>query len=379
MALRCFSLCVLETERERASHGVIRKKLLMGKKASGSSWLTALKRAFRSSSSSSKPSHLPQEEDKKREKRRWLFRKGTTAATHEAPAAALEADVAAPPLPTATRERAAAVIIQTAFRGYLARRALRALRGMVKLQALIRGHNVRRQATATLRCMQALVRVQARVRDQRLRLLSLDPSNSSFSSDRVSLSREGSIIAEEQERERVLSFAFSDHTWRSDRSLSVAMAEPGMGNRGRRASMDQRLPPIKTLQIDKFHLSPSTPSPATPRVLQVRSASPRLAPPHTPRAGAVPNYMAATASAKARVRSQSTPRQRPKTPETDPAAAAPPRRRLAFSSGIDSDGGGTWEKLTVEQRSTISSSCGDSRLDEVSSSSAAAELRHRRR
>lgn len=64
----------------------------------------------------------------------------------------------------------AAIRIQTMFRGYLARRALRALKGLVKLQALVRGYLVRKEADATLHCMQALIRAQARVRTRRLRM-----------------------------------------------------------------------------------------------------------------------------------------------------------------------------------------------------------------
>ncbi|XP_074589937.1 protein IQ-domain 26-like [Curcuma longa] len=60
----------------------------------------------------------------------------------------------------------AAVKIQTAFRCHLAKKALRALRGLVKLQALVRGFLVRRQAALTLRRLQALVRAQSVARSR---------------------------------------------------------------------------------------------------------------------------------------------------------------------------------------------------------------------
>ncbi|KAK7267637.1 hypothetical protein RIF29_20315 [Crotalaria pallida] len=69
------------------------------------------------------------------------------------------------------KDEVAAMMIQTAFRGYLARRALRALRGLVRLKSLMEGPVVKRQATSTLRSMQTFAHLQTQIRSRRLRML----------------------------------------------------------------------------------------------------------------------------------------------------------------------------------------------------------------
>ncbi|CAM8950331.1 unnamed protein product [Rhodiola kirilowii] len=116
-------------------------------------------------------------ESDKEQNRHAIAVAAATAAAADAAVAAAQAAVAVVRLTSngrgtlfgGGRERWAALKIQSVFKGFLARKALRALKGLVKIQALVRGYLVRKRAAATLHSMQALIRAQAAVRMQRAR------------------------------------------------------------------------------------------------------------------------------------------------------------------------------------------------------------------
>lgn len=63
------------------------------------------------------------------------------------------------------------VVMTWCCKTFQARRALRALRGLVRLKLLMEGSVVKRQAANTLKCMQTLARVQSQIRSRRIRML----------------------------------------------------------------------------------------------------------------------------------------------------------------------------------------------------------------
>ncbi|KAI9098567.1 hypothetical protein K1719_025192 [Acacia pycnantha] len=69
-----------------------------------------------------------------------------------------------------TKEEIAAINIQTAFRGFLARRALHSLRRLMRLKTSLQGHCMKQQAAESLRCMRTIAKEQSQVRERRIRM-----------------------------------------------------------------------------------------------------------------------------------------------------------------------------------------------------------------
>ncbi|KAL7138422.1 hypothetical protein ABFS83_10G162500 [Erythranthe nasuta] len=227
------------------------------------------------------------------------------------------------------KQHFSAIKIQTSYRAHLARKALSALKGIVKLQAVVRGQLARRRVV--------IIKTHLRVHRRRVPTL-LDYLN--HGEKRLSLGqREGtkseeltyknwdlSLVSKESidamylqkqeavaKRERMKQYSFSHRERRNDQSLD----EPMKLNRtfhsnsytGVDASHLAQVKLRKTFEqeiTDDLNSSYSQPRRSFCHVKQ-RSIGEEGSLPNSP---VFPTYMASTESAKAKSRSLSTPKQR---------------------------------------------------------------------
>ncbi|XP_071933196.1 protein IQ-DOMAIN 19-like [Coffea arabica] len=193
---------------------------------------------------------------------------------------------------------AAAIKIQAAFRSYLARKALCALRGLVKLQALVRGHLVRKQTTAVLRSMHALMTIQVRGRYGRVRMVEARAE--------IATKRSGHGESARNSTDR------KDVNAHETRPLDYSQAE--RKELGVITTYHSGRFPINIQedQPDQTCCSPSTTVTETSSTNLSTTKQIKLQASTAPHSHENRGYMSNTTSSKAKARSHSEPKQRPK-------------------------------------------------------------------
>ncbi|CAN1124710.1 Protein IQ-DOMAIN 12 [Linum perenne] len=253
-------------------------------------------------------------------------------------------------LPNPDPNWTASVMIQSAFRAHLARKALRALKGVVKLQAIIRGQAVRRQSSI-IRLKHSTIMLKTKSNDDHCKpsrddnlqqgtgennnlesINSLTSSSSSSSSHRSwdfsKLSKEDIEILWSRKKEgnvkrdRMMRYSFSHRERRNTQILEQVLLEnEASGKNGRNWIENLRLVPMST----SFDGELTTETGTSPLISSARrsfghtrgaSSSMRennieiTNPIINNSSQALPTYMAETQSTRARTRSLSTPKQR---------------------------------------------------------------------
>ncbi|XP_062216739.1 protein IQ-DOMAIN 19-like [Phragmites australis] len=260
-------------------------------------------------------------------------------------------------LPASLVEDAAAVRIQATFRGYLARTALCALRGIVKLQALVRGQLVRKQANATLRCMQALLMAQSQLRAQRMRVLHEHyppPPRPRQSPQHPRHRRSYEMDMSCEENAKIVEMDIGEPVRRGASKDRQSFVEYHGRCSPAPSAMTELSPRAYSGHFDEFSLATAQNSP------QDASAA---------TSEVCPSYMANTESSRAKARSQSAPRQRIDALEREPSRrkGTPPRsakmQRSSSLVGAAARGGGQspWSsgvRLDASSASLKDSECG---------------------
>ncbi|KAG4984888.1 hypothetical protein JHK86_032579 [Glycine max] len=285
------------------------------------------------------------------------------------------------------KESAAAIKIQTAFRGYLARKALRALKGIVKLQAIIRGRAVRRQAMSTLKCLQSIVSIQSQVCARRLKMVE---GRCDYSENEEMQDSKDKIIRMDSNSER----KWDESTVLKEEVLKLTYINPSQRSAESERSkvngrwrywleqwVDTQLSKSKELEdLDSVFSSHSRAGEEYGgRQLKLRSNIQRQNPvegldspilgsrrsfPHRRQCSvgedhsflsspATPAYMAATESAKAKARSTSSPKIRTGgNVDMNSDSYSPCKKKLSIASSINSEmlSNGRVGKLSVNQQ-----------------------------
>nr|KYP35048.1 Protein IQ-DOMAIN 14 [Cajanus cajan] len=273
------------------------------------------------------------------------------------------------PEPTLRQQQASATKIQAAYRGYMARRSFRALKGLVRLQGVVRGQNVKRQTVNAMKHMQLLVRVQSQIQSRRIQMLENQARyQAEFKNDKDAASTLGkltseagneewddSLLTKEEiearlqrkveaiiKRERAMAFAYSHQLWKATpKSTHTPVTDTRSGGFPWWWNwLERQAPAAATPQerqvLKNFQLTP--PRPYSEQKTRANSPfdvplkddeSLTSCPPFS-----VPNYMAPTLSAQAKVRASSNPRERLGGTPTSTDS----KRRLSFplSQGIGS-------------------------------------------
>ncbi|XP_010279173.1 PREDICTED: protein IQ-DOMAIN 1 [Nelumbo nucifera] len=148
-------------------------------------------------------------------------------------------------------EDIAATRIQTAFRAYMARKALRRLKGIVRLQSITQGHDVKKQASTTLSYLHSWSRIQAQIKARRLCMVTEGRIRQKKLENQLKLEEKlhelevewsgGSDTMEEilariqqreeaaVKRERAMAYAFS-HQWRANSNQNQGQFPYGLAN-----------------------------------------------------------------------------------------------------------------------------------------------------
>ncbi|KAK3039629.1 hypothetical protein RJ639_027220 [Escallonia herrerae] len=283
----------------------------------------------------------------------------------------------------------AAIKIQSVYRAHLARTALRALKGIVRLQAVVRGQNVRRQAIIRLKCLPSIEKARSHVHHKRVQ--SLDEGcnynekkqflgltkeleeremklhcNSHKSWDCRLFSKEDveSLWSRKQKaitkRERMKRYSFSHWDWRNGLVLEdlITMEDGRQSHKfeahrrretdGLRATPHSNLTETSTYRRTHIKLKRGTSqdsvgelnSPISlPRRSFSRAKKQELLADDSslPNSPLCPTYMAATESAKAKVRSMSTPKQRLGSLDTHSVRLSTFKPKLSSWSSFNSE------------------------------------------